>query len=365
MMRQNRATCLFFSLLIVVCVVPTLASADAQSRAPERSRRATARGGLKWAGGLGPAIGPQPAPRIRALMPDGRAAVFASLADVAAPEDVYSLSIRSPGFNDAESEELIQFSRVKTLSLPGFADRRSSELTDAGLRKIARLPHLEALSLGSDLITDFGIAELAPLRSLSCLSVRSPLVTDQGAGLLAAMPHLRDLYLSAPRVTDLGIAALARCSTLRSVCVCGCAVTGVGFESFRGHEGLAHIAGEFTIDGLKIIGRLDNSITSIAVFGSGATDASLLELAKLPRLRRVNLFGSRITNDGVNRFLARAGAHTRVTRDVNEAVDDVLKELEQLEHPSDFRGKRAKSAGHLSSGPEQIDINWSNSSASE
>lgn len=79
-----------------------------------------------------------------------------------------------------------------------------SEITDAGLARIARLPKLIQLRLASDKITDAGLAVLADLKELRHLHLIDAPITDAGLAQLQALKDLESLYLDGTRASDEG-----------------------------------------------------------------------------------------------------------------------------------------------------------------
>src|SRR5262245_50183699 len=58
--------------------------------------------------------------------------------------------------------------------------RGSCDITDAGLKEIAKMTRILSLDLGKSKITDTGLKELAPLTKLSELHITNTAVTDAG-----------------------------------------------------------------------------------------------------------------------------------------------------------------------------------------
>src|SRR5438094_582209 len=78
----------------------------------------------------------------------------------------------------------------------------STRATDAGLKQLAGLQHLEHLNLGHNgKVTDTGLKELAGLRQLKTLNLQYIRVTDAGLKHLAGLGQLQGLKLENARVT--------------------------------------------------------------------------------------------------------------------------------------------------------------------
>ena len=83
-----------------------------------------------------------------------------------------------------------------------------SDITDAGLERIARMRKLIQLRLASDRVTDAGLACLEELKELRHLHLIDAPITDAGLEHLHALEGLESLYLDGIRATDEGISRL-------------------------------------------------------------------------------------------------------------------------------------------------------------
>jgi Leucine-rich repeat (LRR) protein len=83
-----------------------------------------------------------------------------------------------------------------------------TEITDAGMERIADCPHLEQLRLASPNVTDAGLAHVAKLSELRFLHLLQMPITDAGLDKLHGLPRLESLYLDGTKVTDEGLAGL-------------------------------------------------------------------------------------------------------------------------------------------------------------
>ncbi len=70
-----------------------------------------------------------------------------------------------------------------------------SQVTDEGMKTVAKMPALEKLHLDRTSITDSGVAHLAGLRQLSYLNLYDTQVTDQIFAVLPTMPALKKLFV--------------------------------------------------------------------------------------------------------------------------------------------------------------------------
>ena len=89
------------------------------------------------------------------------------------------------------------------------------QITDAGLKVLAKLPKLTKLNLGGTTITDAGLKEVAKLEKLTYLNLNETQITDAGLEEVAKMKQLQELTLTSTKVTKAGVAqfqkALPKC----------------------------------------------------------------------------------------------------------------------------------------------------------
>lgn len=137
---------------------------------------------------------------------------------------------RIPGFDahgqmtDAMLSRIADLEHVTTLRLDS-----SRQLTDAGLRHLARMPQLEHLEIGGTAITDAGLAVLERLGELRTFSAWGTRITDAGAAHLAHCQRLERIELGGTMTGDGLIAAMdgkAHLTHLRT----GNGVTDAGIE---------------------------------------------------------------------------------------------------------------------------------------
>lgn len=89
-------------------------------------------------------------------------------------------------------------------------DLSYTNVSDADLEVLRKLPNLRELSLQHTAITDATLGRLRGHDYLERLNVYGTAVTDTGLAVLAALPRLRKLYLWRTAVTEDGLAELRR-----------------------------------------------------------------------------------------------------------------------------------------------------------
>lgn len=186
---------------------------------------------------------------------------------------------------------------------------------DAAMRHIAAIPHLKKLRAQETVATDDGFEALSRSQSLESFWGRDcPNLGSRGFVAFSKMPALRALGASVRNVDEAALSSLPRFPAL-------CELTSIGFhdDGFR-HIGRCeklerlrcmdcrdttdrateHIAGlhlkdyyagltRITDRSLEILGRM-STLESVEFYQcKGITDAGLVHLATLPRLRRIEL----------------------------------------------------------------------------
>ncbi len=102
--------------------------------------------------------------------------------------------------------ELTEADLAKITSL--FLDE--SQITDAGLKELAKFQNLTVLGLDDTKITDEGLKEVAKLQNLNLLSLENTQITDEGLKEVAKLQNLKKLYLPATQATKAGVAELKK-----------------------------------------------------------------------------------------------------------------------------------------------------------
>jgi uncharacterized protein (TIGR02996 family) len=163
-------------------------------------------------------------------------------------------------------------------------------IDDEQLTHLPGMKQLRGLEISGGQITDAGLAHVAPLVGLKRLSLIGCLqVSDAGLAHLAGLRGLEQLEMGSSEITDAGIAHLAGLRKLRSLTVWDSAMTGAGLA---------------VICGLK-------KLTTLNIPGNrGIDDTHIMQVAKLPELRELD-----IGDTGVTRFrLPRLLAATKLKR---------------------------------------------------
>jgi len=155
--------------------------------------------------------------------------------------------------------------KLRTLHLSG-----NRQITDEGVAHVARIATLEKLSLGKTNITDRAMVDVAKLVKLRVLDLLDcDQITSGGFAQLSTLTNLVRLFGNLMPMTDEALRHLACLSKLEKLNLSFCAnVTDTG---------VSYIAA-----GMK-------SMTDLNLTGCDITDAAVLQLHLLPRLRTLRL----------------------------------------------------------------------------
>ena len=85
-----------------------------------------------------------------------------------------------------------------------------TQITNADLKEVAKLQKLKRLRLDNTQITDAGLKEVAKLQKLKGIELSRTRITDAGLKDLAKLQNLEGLSLSATKITDAGVAELKK-----------------------------------------------------------------------------------------------------------------------------------------------------------
>lgn len=132
-------------------------------------------------------------------------AAGASLLPLAADSPSYRFTALNVAkeFSDAGLDTLLPVAQ-QIVSL----DLARTQVTDAGLAKLAKMTQLKELRLDNTGISDAGLEHLKGLTSLEYLNVYGSKVTDAGIQKLAGLANLKSLYVWQTGVTKAGVAQL-------------------------------------------------------------------------------------------------------------------------------------------------------------
>lgn len=160
-------------------------------------------------------------------------------------------------------------------------------LTDAQLDRIARLSQLQSIAIFQASIPPQSIGRLKGLPALVNLSLAGSDITDASLEEIADFPSLRKLQLGETRVTDAGLGHLRRVKCLYDLGIADTAITDAGLWS------------------LPILGTPERPGT-LTLQNTRVTGDGLARLYEMKHLRRVNLCGSPVSAEAVERLRDRS-----------------------------------------------------------
>ena len=249
-----------------------------------------------------------------------------ALANLAGLDGLFGLSL------DCESTLTPQaLSPLAGLLHLGWLGCGGGKIDDDAMEPIAALPRLQFLMCQDTVAGDEGFVALSRSPSIEgiwgrrCYNLRT-----RGFGALAAMPRLRALSVSCKNVDDEGLSALprfpaltelmpmdvpdegyrhvGRCERLESLVLMYCReTTDAATEQIAGLSRLTSYHASYTRitdRSMEILAGMP-SLERVSFYGCpGVTNLGVAALARLPRLREVDISGPNITREGLAVFPA-------------------------------------------------------------
>ncbi len=203
---------------------------------------------------------------------------------------------RCPWIQDGGLKPLARNPRLHTLRL--------ARVSDADLRPLEGFPTLTALTLEwCTKLTVLGLEPVCRVASLRVIAIRD-CVWVESIAPLGALRNLTSIDLRGCRsMTDDGLAALAKLGSLKTLDLRGCKrITDAGLEHLTGPASVT----ELDLSGTAISGTFHDAPCAI-------TDAGLLHVAKLRKLRRLNLSGLHYSVSGCARKPIVIDRPTKIT----------------------------------------------------
>lgn len=111
--------------------------------------------------------------------------------------ELMHLRVRFSQISDAGLSHLVRAKKLRVINLP------QAQISEAGVAQLGELPSLRQLRIGGDGLNDISLA-VAKLEGLRAIHLINVPVTDAGLKAMATMPHLESLYLDSPQVTEAG-----------------------------------------------------------------------------------------------------------------------------------------------------------------
>ena len=179
-----------------------------------------------------------------------------------------------------------------------------AQITDLGLKDVAKLFKLRTLHLSKTPITNAGLKEVAKLLYRETLDLNHTFITDEGLQELTtvhATAKLRTLALSDTEITDAGVEEVANFRNLTMLILRGTGITDAGLKEVAKLQKLRYLilsSSKVTDVGIKDVAKLQNLIV-LHLDNTRITDVGLKEVAKLQKLKTLDLRDTKITKEDV------------------------------------------------------------------
>jgi internalin A len=242
--------------------------------------------------------------------------------------NIVEVSLARTWASNNDIERVVEIKGLKRLDLS------FTYVSDAGIERLQQLQQLEDLTLdATEAITDAAASYLRSNKHLRRLVLRGTDITDVGMPYLAALTGLKSLDLSHTMVGDVGLESLPALSELEELDLGGTRITGINLNflkllpklkklSFNGIQRRnagacwTPLITDLDLDTISLLSSLEDLNLGVGVslgktgaaVGAGnchvtggiqLTDLGVAKLAKLTKLRRLDISGARVTPAGL------------------------------------------------------------------
>ena len=267
---------------------------------------------------------------------------------------IVEVSLARTWATDNDVERLLAIKGLKRLDLA------YTYVTDRGIQRLEQFPQLEELNLDTaEYISDVACSYLRANRQLRRLSLRGTDVTDISLEYLASLTGLRSLDISQTQVADVGLEHLAALSELEELSLGGTKTSGLNLNvlkllpklrklSFSGiqrrNAGIcwSPAIAESELETISLLSGLESLDLGVGirlgtptrpgtsrtgeaeckvVGGIRVTNLGLAKLAKLKKLRQLDISGAEINAAGLD-TIAKLPQIERLSLWNCKAVDD-------------------------------------------
>jgi len=242
--------------------------------------------------------------------------------------NIVEVSLARTWASNNDIERVVEIKGLKRLDLS------FTYVSDAGIERLQQLQQLEDLTLdATEAITDAAASYLRANKHLRKLVLRGTDITDVGMPYLAALTSLKSLDLSHTMVGDVGLESLPALSELEELNLGGTRITGINLNflkllpklkklSFSGIQRRnagacwTPLITDLDLDTISLLSGLEDLNLGVGVslgktgVAAGAgnchvtggiqlTDLGVAKLAKLTKLRRLDISGARVSPAGL------------------------------------------------------------------
>jgi Leucine-rich repeat (LRR) protein len=204
-----------------------------------------------------------------------------------------SVSVSGDEANDDVMASLSALTNLKSMAF------EKSAVTNIGLEALKKHSKLRSLKLACPAVTDDGLRHLADMTELVVLSLQQCMVTDQGFESLSKLTKLKEVVVFKSEVSVGPLKAFSKAPDLNKLSLRGTSLTS--------QDLIAHIAAFRSLQDLEV------SETAI-------DDVALPTIAKLPKLKALNVWRTKVTDQGLESLVPMG--LTRLNLDDNPAIGD-------------------------------------------
>lgn len=218
---------------------------------------------------------------------------------------------------DEDLRQIASNQTIRTLDLS------HTHLSDRALLYLRPASQIESLDLSfSEQLADEGLAYIKDWKKLRGINLHGTKVTDTTAGYLSNMPELTFVDLGFARITDSGLSFLMRLKSLESVVLGGNRLTSAGLQTLRAFRNLRAL----DLGGKQ---RTDSGLWSVQV-----DDDMIDAISSLANLRDLRLAALPVTNSHVQRLAKQTTGLARLDlsgcTQITDAALDQLVEIKGL-----------------------------------
>jgi hypothetical protein len=175
-------------------------------------------------------------------------------------------------------------------------DLADTDLTDAGMAKIAKFVKLEKLSLFYCKITNSGLRHISQLKSIQVLNLDSRDISDDGLRYLRNLNNLKALDIFSGRISDTGCIHISAISSLESLELCGGGIGDLGCTQIAKLSNLRCLNlsqnDRITNRGAAALGALGN-LKTLNLSNTRVNASALRFFGGLVKLQSLALYGCR------------------------------------------------------------------------
>lgn len=248
-------------------------------------------GAMRWLGRL---------PKLRTINLRYAKVTDAGLAELVHCGSLTELVLAGTQVSDAGLPHLMKLPRLDTLFLGFHSHGDGANITDEGLKTVGKLVNLRLLDLSGTKISGEGLAHLKDLKNLKTLHLESTDVSEADLTYLEPFKSLEWLSLhDEGRITDVAAEHLARLKSLRHLDV-HFNITDKGVASLASlpHLEMFTLNGDGITDASAECIASMKSLKSLSFEACPITDVTLQAVADLTKLVDLTVSQTRVSGDG-------------------------------------------------------------------